>query len=63
MKDEGEMMNESSIRFPLFDLDFQLLTCNFQLKKNPCRGAEGLAFSPNSYFLPYAFDKYYYRKH
>jgi hypothetical protein len=35
MKDEGEMMNESGIRFPLFDLDFLLSTCNIQLQKIP----------------------------
>ncbi len=28
-------MNEISIRFPLFDLEFQLLTCNVQLQKIP----------------------------
>lgn len=28
-------MNERSIRFPLFDLGFQLLTCNLRLQKIP----------------------------
>jgi hypothetical protein len=60
MKDEGEMMNESSVRFPLFDLDFQLLIRNVQLIKIPAGERGGVAPTHTLDFLSIIRYNLYY---